>query len=154
MAGLRRKIADRIAAQFALIRARRLLATAPIGALTKRRDGDALIASTADRQHGAPEPNRSLTEAQPRATALADAVQWTAAHGLFRPFCLVQALALQALLASEGIEGSEIRVGVRRDGNSLKAHAWVRWNGQVLGDTPQYISAFTEVDDIGVLGLR
>jgi hypothetical protein len=145
MAGLRPKIADRIAAQFALLRARRLLATAPIGALTTRRVGTPNLA---------PEPRHAAPAAQRRAESLGKAVQWTAAHGLFRPFCLVQALALQDLLARADIHDSEIRVGVRRDGTSLKAHAWVRWNGQVLGDDPQYVRGFTEVDDIGVLGLR
>ncbi len=149
MARLRSKIADRLAAQFALLRARRLLATAPIGALTTRRVGTARVADSEIQ-----EPPRAAPEAQLRAAALGDAVQWTSTHGLFRPFCLVQALALQELLSKAGIHDSEIRVGVRREGNSLKAHAWVRWNGQVLGDDPKHVSEFTEVDDISVLGLR
>lgn len=143
MSSLARKLADRIAAQFALFRARRLLATAPIGELTARRAADAAAVA---------EP--VATESTERAEALADAVKWTASHGLFRPFCLVQSLALQELLRSEGISGSEIRVGVRRDGASLKAHAWVRWNARVLGDDPRHVSGFTEVDDIRVLGVK
>jgi hypothetical protein len=146
MAGLRPKIADCIAAQFALLRARRLLATAPIGALTKRRAADA------ERRSAQSSP--AAPDAQRRAEAIGRAVQWTASHGLFRPFCLVQALALQDLLARAGMPHGEIRVGVRREGTSLKAHAWVRWNGQILGDDPTHVSAFTEVDDISVLGVR
>lgn len=151
MAGRRRKLADRIAAQFALLRARRVLASAPIGALTERRRADR-AAADATRSLGA--RWAQAQEQAPRARAIADAVRWTAAHGLFRPFCLVQSLAIQDLLRAAGIEGSEIRVGVRRDGSALKAHAWVRWHGEVLGDDPAYVSGFTEVDDIGVLGLR
>lgn len=154
MAGLRPKIADRIAAQFALLRARRLLATAPIGALTTRRVGKVRVAPLGPADSGTQEPPHAAPEAQLRAAALGEAVQWTSTHGLFRPFCLVQALALQELLSKAGIHDSEIRVGVRREGNALKAHAWVRWNGHVLGDDPKHVSEFTEVDDISVLGLR
>ncbi len=149
MGNRRRKLADRIAAQFALLRARRLLATAPVGALTERRRADRAAAERVTQ--GSPQRDARATA---RARELVDAVQWTAAHGLFRPFCLVQSLAIQDLLNRARIGGSEIRVGVRRDGNALKAHAWVRWGGEVLGDDPAYVGRFTEVDDIGVLGLR
>ncbi len=160
MASRPRKLVDRLAAQVALLRAKRFLATAPIGALTERRRAEqaaaalrssrATVASPATRSgaNGATDP------ATVRARDIADAVRWTATHGLFRPFCLVQSLAIQDLLHAAGIHGSEIRVGVKRDGNTLKAHAWVRWEGEVLGDDPQYVKSFTEVDDIGVLGLR
>lgn len=139
----RRKLADRIAAQFALLRARRLLATAPIGALTERRQADYTT-----------EQGTKQADVAQRAHQLADAVRWTARHGLFRPFCLVQSLAIQDLLRRAEIAGSEIRVGVRRDGNALQAHAWVRWHDEILGDDEAYVSRFTEVDDIGVLGVR
>lgn len=151
MRSLRERLADRIAAQFALLRARRLLATAPIGALTKHRAAARGVSPPSATQS---QPPRPAPEAQRRAEAIGRAVQWTASHGLFRPFCLVQALALQDLLNRAGMPDSEIRVGVRREGTSLKAHAWVRWNGQVVGDDPKHVSAFTEVDDISVLGVR
>lgn len=154
MAGRRRKLADRIAAQFALLRAHRLVARAPIGALTERRKADRLAALEAANRSDASAPSATSAKEEQRAHELADAVRWTAAHGLFRPFCLVQSLAIQSLLGEAGIDGSEIRVGVRREGNALKAHAWVRWRDRVLGDDPAYVSRFTEVDDIGVLGLR
>lgn len=155
MAGRRRKLADRIAAQFALLRARRLIASAPIGALTERRRAERAAASgNAAAGHAAAGAVDSDSPQSRRAREIAEAVRWTAAHGLFRPFCLVQSLAIQELLDHAKIRGSEIRVGVRREGSSLKAHAWVRWHDQVLGDDPDYVSRFTEVDDIGVLGLR
>ena len=34
----------------------------------------------------------------------------------------------------------------------FNAHAWVRWSGQILGDLPEHVATFTEVDDIRVLG--
>jgi hypothetical protein len=151
MASRRRKLADRIVAQIALLRARRLVARAPIGALTQRRRAEQHAASEAASLAGA---STRVAAAEQRARELADAVRWTALHGLFRPFCLVQSLAIQELLSSAGISDSEIRVGVRREGNALKAHAWVKWHDIVLGDDPAYVSRFTEVDDIGVLGLQ
>jgi hypothetical protein len=30
----------------------------------------------------------------------------------------------------------------------------VRWHDEILGDDTSYVSRFTEVDDIGVLGLK
>lgn len=151
MADPRPKLADCIAAQFALLRARRLVATAPIGSLTNRRTTSRGL-STPSAAHS--QPPRLAPEAQVRAQEIGRAVQWTASHGLFRPFCLVQALALQNLLARAGMPEGEIRVGVRREGTSLKAHAWVRWNGEVVGDDPTHVREFTEVDDISVLGFR
>ena len=45
--------------------------------------------------------------------------------------CLPQALATYTLLARRGIE-SEVRLGVARDGQRFKAHAWVELDGIVL----------------------
>lgn len=69
-----------------------------------------------------------------RARALAEAVDRAAAAGLFRPACLVRALALHRLLLRDGVPGARIRLGVQRDGNGLAAHAWVEVDGAVLGD--------------------
>src|SRR5690606_11752520 len=98
---------------------------------------------------GAAAPPRGDPE---RARSLALAVGRAAEHGLFRPFCLVRALALRDLLDRHGIHGSQIRVGVRRGGERMSAHAWVRWGEVVLGDSPEHVATFTEVDDIRVLG--
>ena len=130
-----RSLADLVAAQRALLRARRLLKRQPIGSLTIRDTG--VGASPA----GDPD----------RARAVAQAVTRAATHGLFRPFCLVRALALRELLHQQGISGSEIRIGVRRRNGGFSAHAWVRWGDQILGDLPEHVATFTEVDDIRVL---
>lgn len=133
-----RKLADRWRAQRALLRARRRLAREPIGELTaKRAAAAAAVSGDAD-----------------RAREVAAAVRWVAEHGVFRPFCLVQALALRELLEAAEVHGSEIRVGVRHRDGRFAAHAWVRWGREILGDDPDYVSGFTEVDDIGVLHQR
>ncbi len=132
----RQSFADLIAAQRALWRARRIIKRQPIGSLTIR---DANAASI---------PRGDPTRAKDVARAIARA----SSYGLFRPFCLVRAIALRDLLQQHEISGSEIRVGVRWQGGEFTAHAWVRWGDEILGDDPHHVSTFTEVDDIRVLG--
>lgn len=132
----RPRLRDLLAAQSALLRARRRLKQEPIGNLTERR-------------------KRSLGPAsgdEGRAEQLARAVQLAARYGLFRPFCLVRAVALEELLLREGITGGDIRIGVRRKDGAFAAHAWIRWRDRILGDDPDHVATFTEVDDIRVLG--
>ncbi len=134
-----RALLDLAAAQAALLAAEWRMRTKPIGSLTTR-DGAASIstqASAHDRQ---------------RALDIATAVRRAADFGLFRPFCLVRAMALRALLERADIHGSEIRIGVRRRDGVFAAHAWIRWNNEILGDLPAHVATFTEVDDIRVLG--
>jgi hypothetical protein len=131
-------VRDLVAAHRALWRARARLRREPVGTLTMRDIAPAAPVSGDPR----------------RAAALADAVVTAATHGLFRPLCLAQSLALQDLLTRHGIAGSEIRVGVRHRDGRLAAHAWVRWGEQVLGDDPDHVATFTEVDDIRVLSAQ
>lgn len=130
-----RGLADLWQAQRALLAARRLVKQRPIGSLTIRASSDGPVAG---------DPTR--------AREVARAVSRAATYGLFRPFCLVRALALRDLLQREGIHGTDIRIGVRRRGSEFTAHAWVRWGSEILGDEPGYVATFTEVDDIRVLG--
>jgi len=132
-----RSLADVAAAQLALLRARWRLRRQPIGSLTIRAPLGGVAPPTGDKR---------------RARAVAEGVARASRFGLFRPFCLVRALALQELLDREGIRGSEIRIGVRRHEGEFAAHAWVRWGQEILGDDPAHVATFTEVDDIRVLG--
>ena len=54
-------------------------------------------------------------------------------HGPYRATCLRQSLALWWLLGRRGIS-AELRIGVRKDGGGLQAHAWVEHKGQALND--------------------
>jgi hypothetical protein len=85
-----------------------------------------------------------------RALELALALERAAEHGLLRPECLVRSLALRNLLDRSGIDGSMIRVGVRKDGETLQAHAWVELNGAVLGDRESHIARFVPVEGLNV----
>lgn len=58
-----------------------------------------------------------------------------------RSACLPAALTLQRILRSSGVE-SEVRLGVRRRGGRLEAHAWLEREGQVLLDTADARGSF------------
>ena len=130
------EFAEFVTAQRALLRARRRLKRQPVGTLATR--GDATTAPA--------------TGSLQRAEQIARSVVRAANHGLFRPFCLVRAMAIHDLLERSDIRGSEIRIGVRRRAGEFAAHAWVRWNDRILGDDPTHVASFTEVDDIRLLG--
>lgn len=87
----------------------------------------------------------------PKVWQLAQAVERATEHGVFRPACLVQAIALQHLLTSRGFAGSSVRVGIRlREGRFL-AHAWVDYRGTVLGDRAWRVSKFDELARVDVM---
>ena len=53
--------------------------------------------------------------------------------------CLPRSLALQRLLADQGI-ATELKIGVSKEGDALSAHAWLESDGEPLGE-PEGISA-------------
>lgn len=132
----RRSWLDLLRAQAALLRAQWRLRREPLGALAIRAPID-LGATSGD---------------PVRARSLGLAIERAAEHGIFRPFCLVRAMALRELLLADEIRGASIRIGVRRHNGEFQAHAWVLWGATVLGDRPEHVARFTEVDDLRVLG--
>lgn len=82
-----------------------------------------------------------------RAARIARAVDRAARRGVFRPKCLVRSLALHRMLERSGIHGSVIRIGVRREGDELLAHAWVEHMGITLIDPPSAVAAFSRLTD-------
>ncbi|HKW76708.1 MAG TPA: lasso peptide biosynthesis B2 protein [Terriglobales bacterium] len=54
-------------------------------------------------------------------------------HGLTHPSCLVKSLTLWWLLGRRGIT-SQLRVGIRKEGGKLEAHAWVEREGMALNE--------------------
>jgi hypothetical protein len=81
------------------------------------------------------------------AKALAKAMNRAAYHGVFRPQCLVRSVALQHMLESRGIHGSQVRVGVRMSRGQFEAHAWVEYEKTVIGDRDYHVATFTELGD-------
>jgi len=73
-----------------------------------------------------------LTEGGHDAARVAWAVAASARHLPLGTTCLVESLAVDAMLRRRGI-ASEIRFGVRPpDGGALTAHAWVEHNGAIV----------------------
>lgn len=73
----------------------------------------------------------ALNEAAKQAARM---VSVAARFGLCRATCLPQALTLVWLLRFAGLE-SQLRIGVRKEDETLKAHAWVEREGMVLNDS-------------------
>jgi hypothetical protein len=82
------------------------------------------------------------------AARLARAVSRAARFGLFRPQCLVRAVALNQMLEARGIRGSQIRIGVRWLDGQFQAHAWVEYEGRVLGDREDFVTAYSPLTDV------
>ena len=68
-------------------------------------------------------------------------------HHLYPMRCLVQALAVELVLARRG-RAVELRIGVRRDHDRLAAHAWLEHDGSVLGDAAD-VSGYAPLGSVG-----
>jgi hypothetical protein len=76
-------------------------------------------------------------EAQARAALTAQMVRAAANHGIGNPTCLEVSLALWWLLARQGI-ASDLRVGIRKDGEKFEAHAWIECGGASLTENHHF----------------
>jgi hypothetical protein len=56
--------------------------------------------------------------------------------------CLQRSLVLLWLLKRRGV-GGQLRIGVRRNDDSLVAHAWIEIGGRPVNDTAAHCTAFT-----------
>ena len=130
---------DLVRAQFALSRAQRDMRSLPMGEMVR----DAKSKS-----------NQSALDRMDDARRIALAVNRAAAFGLFRPKCLVKSRALNRLLDEAGIDGAEVRVGVRLHEGRFSAHAWVEYGGHVVGDDPGAIAQYVPMTGIQVAELE
>jgi hypothetical protein len=55
--------------------------------------------------------------------------------------CLARAMAAQLLLARAGYF-TDMRIGVRKDGNTLDAHAWLEYDGVPLFESDAHLKGF------------
>lgn len=69
------------------------------------------------------------------------AVDVAARHHLYSMPCVPRALALRSLLAEEGIV-TELRIGVRKEGCRLAAHAWIEYRGMPIGEASTVLERF------------
>jgi hypothetical protein len=84
-------------------------------------------------------------DAQARAVLTAQMVRGAGHHGIGHPNCLKESLAIWWLLARQGI-ASDLRLGVRKDGEKIEAHAWVECGGAPLNDTETKLPHFAAFD--------
>jgi hypothetical protein len=131
--------------QAALLWARALVWRRPEGELTARGRGDARAAAASV---------PATAEERALARRLALGVRRAAAYGVFRPLCLVRAVAINGLMERHGIVGSEVRVGVKWVDGKFEAHAWVEYAGDVLGDEEHHVRAFAELEELRMVGRR
>ena len=68
-------------------------------------------------------------------------INTAASHPLSWAKCLQRSVALCLWLEHLGFCG-ELKIGVRKDGEKLRAHAWVELNGRVLNDVPSHTRRF------------
>jgi len=132
---------DLAEAQIELLVAKAIVATRPTGQLVSRASQLEDIAPAS----AAP----PVTDARPEELALA--IGRAAEHGIFRPLCLVRAVALKRTLDRHGYTGGTVRIGVRMNNGRFAAHAWVAYGAQILGDQEWHVDSFEELDEITVV---
>lgn len=79
------------------------------------------------------------------AEVVARLISSAARHSLFAANCLPQSLTLWWLLRRQGIE-AEFRIGVRKERQTMEAHAWVEVFGQAINDQADVEQRFQPFD--------
>jgi hypothetical protein len=97
------------------------------------------------------EASAGATDEQ-RLARVAVAVDRVSRHGLFRPTCLVRAIALERLVRRAHAGHAVVRVGVLKGGREFFAHAWIEIDGRVVGDEPSHVRRFTPLESFSALG--
>jgi hypothetical protein len=72
-------------------------------------------------------------------------------HGLFKPTCLPQSLALQSVLSKSGLKVL-LRIGVIPGSQPLQAHSWVDFGGVPLGQ--QSVSQYRVIELLDIDALQ
>jgi hypothetical protein len=134
---LRRLVALSTAERWLLLRAFAALIATDLALHTSSFHG--LIARA--RNAGAPRQHASNREELLRAMAYAHWLEVASRYHLVRARCLHRSITLHSWLLREGLS-SELKLGVRKEGDELKAHAWVELDGTVVSDEPGSITQF------------
>lgn len=79
---------------------------------------------------------------QEQANRIAWLVHAAARHGIYKAGCLQRSFILWLLLRRRGI-AAEVRIGVRKEGNRVRAHAWVEYAGIALNEHAEIASEFS-----------
>ena len=90
-------------------------------------------------------PRSLVHDDEARASRAADLLGVAARRGLFSSNCLSRSVTLWWLLRRRRI-AAELRIGVRREGPILLAHAWVEHGGRPLNDSEAMRARFAVFD--------
>lgn len=94
--------------------------------------------------------NSSSPSAAITAARLGQLVDVAGRHHLFTIRCLCRALVLRLLLAQRGI-AADLQIGVRRECDTICAHAWLEADGQPIGEPPTTgLDGFARLVRVGV----
>ncbi|MBN1399346.1 MAG: lasso peptide biosynthesis B2 protein, partial [Anaerolineae bacterium] len=83
---------------------------------------------------------------------IADLVAIAARHHLYQVSCLTRALASQRMLAVQGI-WVDLRIGVCREHARLRAHAWIEYHGEPVGESADVGTVFGPLGRAGEFAL-
>ena len=98
-----------------------------------------------------PGSGHSVARNDARLARFALAVDRVARFGLFRPTCLVRAVALERQIRGANAGSAVVRVGVAQSAGELLAHAWIEMDGEVIGDEAARVRRFTPLHDFSAL---
>ncbi len=143
-------VRDLLRAQLALLRSAASVRTCPVGsfAVESAGSGSSEEASRADAIES--QTGDWVEPPDARASQISSAIARAARFGLFRPSCLVRAIALQKLLDANGLTGSTVHVGVWSDSGNFAAHAWVEYGDRVLGESKSRVGRFRRLGHLSV----
>lgn len=79
------------------------------------------------------------------ARAAARMIEAASRNGIARGNCLSKSVALWWLLKRKNIS-AELRIGARKAGRELEAHAWVELDGQILNDADDVRDSYAAFD--------
>lgn len=65
-------------------------------------------------------------------------------HHVIQAHCLHRSLALHQWLRLEHLP-SQLRIGVRREGTGISAHAWIELGGEVVNDQAAVVARFAQL---------
>lgn len=89
-----------------------------------------------------------------RGKNVARIVRVASRYSLCRTNCLEQSLVLWCLLLRRGVP-ADLRIGVRKAGGSLEAHAWVQLGSVILNDAEDVHQHYTPFDrDIAAVAVE
>lgn len=98
---------------------------------------------------GAPtESDIPKRDPDPRVDRAVVAIRRVSKFGILRPQCLVRSIALHRMLCFHGVAGAFVRFGVRTRDGEFESHAWVEYDGWVIGDDVRHVRTFSLLDEL------